>query len=144
MDIASLQATEGFNHQVGANCGQVWREGFGGVVGRDWQLTLKEDVAGVESGVDAHGGHAGDGFALRNRPLDGGCAAIFGKKRAVQVDITEGWKVEHPLRNEAAVADDDDGFGLECGELGAEFVVVLDLVGLYYWQRESNRGLLDG
>ena len=64
-------------------------EGFGGVVGRDWEFLLEEDVAGVESGVDAHGGDAGDGLAVGDGPLDGRGAAIFREQRGVQVDVAE-------------------------------------------------------
>jgi hypothetical protein len=89
-----------------------------------------QDVAGVETGVDAHGGDTRDGFSVRNRPLDGRGAAEFGEQRGVEVEVAEGRKIEHPLRNDAAVADNDDGVGLEGGELGAKFVVSLDAVGL--------------
>ena len=102
---------------------KAWGEGLGGVVGRDGEFLLEEDVAGIEAGVDAHGGDAGDGFTVRDRPLDGCGAAIFREQRGVQVDVAERREIEHPLRNDAAVADDDDGVGLEGGELGAEFVV---------------------
>ena len=82
----------------------------------------RKNVAGVEAGVDFHCRYPSDGFALRNRPLDRRSAAIFRQERSVQVDVAERRKIEHPLRNDAAVTDDDDGVGLERGELSAEIV----------------------
>ena len=98
--------------------------------GGDCEFLLQKDVAGIEAGVDAHRGDAGDGFAARDGPLNRRGTAVFRKQRGVQVDVAERREIEHPLRNDAAVADDDDGVGLECGELGAKFVVGLDAVRL--------------
>jgi len=39
-------------------------------------------------------------------------------------------QVEHPLRNDAAVGDDEDGVGRDSFKLGAQLGVVLKLVGL--------------
>ena len=39
--------------------------------------------------VDPHGGHAGDGFAAGNRPLNRRRAAIFRQQRCVQVEIAQ-------------------------------------------------------
>ena len=125
-----MQAAQSFDHEIGADRSQARGEGFGGVVGGDCKFLLEEDVAGVEAGIDAHGGDAGDGLTVGDGPLDGSGAAIFREQRGVQVDVAEWREIEHPLRNDAAVTDDDDGVGLEGGELGAEFVVSLDAVGL--------------
>ena len=38
---------------------ELWRERFGGVIRSDGEFLLQEDVAGIESGVDAHCGVAG-------------------------------------------------------------------------------------
>ncbi len=108
------------------------------------RFSLLEDVAGVEAGVDAHGGDAGDGFSVCDRPLDGRCAAVFREQRGVQVDVAERREIEHPLGNDAAVADDDDGVRLEGGELGAEIVVGLDAVGLGDGEIQFERGFFDG
>ena len=80
--------------------------------------------------VNFHRGDSGGGFAPGDRPLDGRGAAIFRQERGVQVDIAERGQIEHPLRNDAAVTDDDDGVRLELGELSAEAGVVLDAFGL--------------
>src|SRR5579872_1458964 len=58
---AGLQAAQSLDHEIGADGGEARGEGFGGVVGRDCELLLLEDVASVEAGVDAHGGDASDG-----------------------------------------------------------------------------------
>ena len=87
MDGSRLQATQGFNHEIGAGCGEFRGKGFGSVVGRDGEFLLQEDVAGIESGVDAHAGVAGDRFAIRDGPLDGCGAAVFREQRGVQVDV---------------------------------------------------------
>ena len=144
MNGAGLQAAQGFDHEIGADGGEARGEGFGGVVGGDGKFLLQEDVAGVEAGVDAHGGDAGDGFAVGDGPLNRRGAAIFREQRGVQVDVAERREIEHPLGNDAAVADDDDGVGLEGGELGAEFVVGLDAVGLGDGKVQFQGGLFDG
>src|SRR5258707_1636623 len=61
----------------------------------------------------------------------------------MQVDVTERRQVEHPLRNDAAVADDHNNVRLETGLVRAEFVVVLDLIGLRDRQSQLQRGLFD-
>ncbi len=48
----------------------------------------------------------------------------------MQVDVAEWGKIEHPWRNDAAVADDYDGVGIKGGELSAEFVVGFNALGL--------------
>src|ERR1700680_4137344 len=129
-NAAGLESTQGFDNQAGAAGGEARCQSFGGVVGRDGEVLLEEDVAGIESGVKTHGGDTGDGFAVGDRPLDGRGAAVFWEQRRVQVDVPERRKIEHPLRNDAAIADDDDGVGLERSELSAEFVVGFDAIGL--------------
>ena len=59
----------------------------------------------------------------------------------MQVDVAEGREVEHPLRDDAAIADDDDGVGFDGGELGTELIVRLDLVGLRDGKIQFLRGL---
>ncbi len=63
----------------------------------------------------------------------------------MQVDVAERRKIEHPLRDDAAVTNHDDGVGLEGGELSTEIVVVLDVLRLGDWQSQLqgavfNRG----
>jgi len=115
---------------VGAKRGEARGESFRSVVRRNGKLLPEEDVASVEAGINAHGGDSGDGFAVRNGPLDRRGAPVFRQQRGVQVDVADRREIEHPLRNDAAVANDDDGVWFQGGELGAEFLVSLDAVGL--------------
>jgi hypothetical protein len=78
---------------------------------------LQEDVACVQAGIQAHRGVAGDGFAVGDCPLNGSGAAVFGKKGGVQVDVAQAREVEHPLGDDAAVADYDDGIGVNARQL---------------------------
>ena len=71
--------------------------------------TLQQHVAGVEPLVDAHGGGAGDRLAVGHRPLDGSRAAVFGQQGGMQVEVAPSRQVQHPLGNDAAVGDHDDG-----------------------------------
>ena len=130
LNAAGLELSQSLDDEFGANDGQAWSQGFGGIIGRDGEFLLKQDVAGVEAGVDTHGGDPGDGFAVGDGPLDGRGTPIFREQRGVQIDVAEGRKLEHPLGNDAAVADDDDGVGLERAQLSAEFVIASNSVRL--------------
>src|ERR1700722_4509999 len=144
MDGADLQSAQGLDHEIGTNGGEARRNGFGGVIRCDGELLLHQDVSGVEAGINAHGGDTGDSFALCNRPLDRGGAAIFWQERSMQIDVAESGEIEHPLWNDAAVTDDDNGVGLERGELRMEFLVGFDAVGLDDWKTQLECWLLDG
>jgi hypothetical protein len=61
----------------------------------------------------------------------------------VQIDVAKRRKVKHPLRNDAAVTDHDDGVGLESGELRAEGVILLDGFRLCDGQAQLQRAPLD-
>ena len=62
----------------------------------------------------------------------------------MQVEVAETRKINHPLRNDSAITNDDDCVGLERCELSAQFFAVLDLVGLDDRQAELLRALLYG
>ena len=130
MNRASLQSAQGLDDQIRTYRGKAGSQSLGGIVGLDREFFLEQDVAGIEPGVDAHCGDAGDGLAVCDGPLDRSRTAIFRQQRGVEVDVAESREIEHPLRNDAAVADDDDSVGLESRELSAEFFVGLDAVGL--------------
>src|SRR5262245_15079237 len=62
----------------------------------------------------------------------------------MKINVAEGRQIEHPLRDNAAVADDDDGFGFKRGKLAAEFFVIFYLVGLRDRNFQAKRGLFYG
>ena len=61
----------------------------------------------------------------------------------MKVDVAQRRKIEHPLRNDPAVTDHDDGSGLEGRELSAESVVVLDAFRLGDRQPQMQSTQLD-
>src|SRR6266567_266760 len=142
MDGSRLQPMQGFDDKIGSDSGEARSEGLRRVVRRDGEFSLQEDIAGIESGVDSHRCDSSYGFAVRNSPLDRGRTAVFREQRCVQVDVAERRQIEHPLRNDAAVADNDDGVGLEGGELSAEVVIVFDALGLRDRKVQLQRRLL--
>lgn len=104
----------------------------------------KQCIAGVQAGVEEHGGDAGFGFAVGDGPLDGGGSAVFGEERAVDIDVAEARQVEHPLGDDAAVGDDDDGVGGYGFEAGAEVEIGFEALGLEDGEAEGEGELLDG
>src|SRR5437763_17208862 len=52
----------------------------------------------------------------------------------MRIDVAEWRQVNHPLRNYAAICDDDNRIGLQRIELRVKYCVVLDPV----WLRERN------
>ncbi len=69
----------------------------------------------------------------------GAAPRYFGSSEAVQVDVAERRQVDHPLRNDAAVADDNDRLRPDALELRTKFFVVLDLLRLDDGQVELQR-----
>ena len=61
----------------------------------------------------------------------------------MQIDIAKRREIEHPLRNDAAVADDDDRVWFDGGDLSPELIVGLDALGLRDGQVEFERRFLD-
>ena len=113
------------------------------VVRSDWNFLLQQDFAGVEAGIDAHAGHAGDRLARCNRPLEGRRTTVLRQKRRVQVDVAQRRQVNHPLGNDAPIAHDDDSVRLQLSELISELFIVPDFVGLKDWQGQIQRTFLD-
>ena len=74
----------------------------------DFRLVFQQHGPGVEACVDLHGGEAGAGLAIRDRPVDGRRAAIFRQQRAVQVDPAEARNRDKPGGDDLPVGDDDD------------------------------------
>src|SRR5438094_6803257 len=109
---------------------------------RNRYFPLQEDIASVQSRINAHRGHACDGFTGSNGPLNWRGTTIFRQKRRVQVDISQRRQVDHPLRNDASVPDYDDCVWFEIGKLRPKFLIVLDSIGLSNRQSEFARALL--
>src|SRR5208283_70165 len=61
----------------------------------------------------------------------------------MQVDVAEPGQIEHPLRNQASVADNHDPIWLEAAELRAEFVVGFDTLRLADRKAELQRRLFN-
>ena len=125
-----MQSAQRLDHQVRSDRCEFRRDRRGSGVGSYGEFLLEENIAGVEASIDAHGGHSRDGFTVRDGPLNWSGTAIFREQRGVEINVTQRREIEHPLRDDAAVADDDDGLRFDGGELAAEFVVGLDAVGL--------------
>ena len=108
-DGARRQAGERFHQQIRAHRGQACAEFDGVLVRPDLGLGLQEHVAGIEAGVDAHGGDAGARLAVEDGPLNGPRPAVLRQQRGVHVDDAERRQVDHGLRNDLAVADHHHG-----------------------------------
>ena len=106
--LPRLQSAQGFNHEVGADRSHSRRQSYGCVLRRDWDFFLQQNVSGIETGIDPHGGDAGHALAAGNGPLDRRRSAIFGQQRSMQVEISQPRQINHPLRNDAPVSDNDD------------------------------------
>ena len=61
----------------------------------------------------------------------------------MQVDVAERRQFDHPLRNNAAIADNDDHLRVERFQLAAKIGVVLDCVWLRDGKAQQGRGLFD-
>ena len=133
--LPALEPAQSFDHQIRADRRQLRSQRLGGIFRANRNFALHEDVAGVEPGIDLHGREPGVRFAIENGPVDGRRAAILGQQRAMHVDPAEPRKINHPLRNDAAIADDDDRVRANRRKLVAEFGVVLDGGGLQQRQR---------
>ncbi len=59
----------------------------------------------------------------------------------MQINVAEPWQINHPRRDDAAVADYDDRFWCNALQLRAEFLVVLDLLRLDDGKPKRERGL---
>ena len=73
----------------------------------------------------------------------GAAPRYFGKSEACRLMLPSFGEIEHPLGNDASVADHNDGVRLESSKLGAEIFVVLDLIWLRDRQAKFCRALFD-
>ena len=141
-NLPGLKSAQGLDHQIRADRRQLRAQRLGGIFLTNRNVTLHEYVTSIEPRVDAHGRNAGDGFAVGDRPLNGRCAAILWQQRRMQIQISEPGKINHPLRNDAAIADDNDRIRSNCHKLVAEFGIVFDGNGLYHGNAQAGGRIL--
>jgi hypothetical protein len=60
----------------------------------------------------------------------------------VHIEVAKRRQIDHPLWNDATIADHDDCVGLEANEPGTKFIVVLNALWLRDWQIKRESGLL--
>src|SRR5581483_5944224 len=86
-------------------------------LGADGSLLLQQHVTGIETGVDAHGGDAGDALAVRDGPLNGRGAAILRQQRRVHIDDAVLRQIDDRLRNDLPVAHYHHRVGVQLRQL---------------------------
>ena len=109
LERALLQALQSLHHQLGAGRRHARRQSHSGIFGRDGDFLLQQDVAGIQAFIQPHGGDAGHALAVGDGPLNGRGTAILRQQRAVQVQVAVARQIEHPLGNQAAIGNHDDG-----------------------------------
>ena len=107
-DFSRGEAAQSVCHQGRASFGETSGKFRRGFYWADFELTLQKDVAGVHTGVNAHGGEAGSRFSIDDGPVDGCGAAVFWEKGSVKIDPAVFWEGEQARRNDLAVGDDHD------------------------------------
>src|SRR5262249_24583691 len=140
---ALLHPTQGLQQQVGAQLGQARSQRDPGIRGQDGHFFLQQDITGIQALVEKHGGDAGDGFTPGDSPLNRRGAAILRQQRSMNVDVATRGKIEHPRRNQAPIAHDDDGLWLQLVQTLLELLVGFDFFRLNYRKSEFEGGLLD-
>ena len=73
------------------------------LVGIDRRLGGGNDIPGVQLLGHIHDGDAGDGVAVQDGPVDGGCATVFGQQRGMDVDGAKLGGRQNVLRQDAAI-----------------------------------------
>ena len=113
LEVAAGQAVHRVHEEAGADAGQPVAQRARIVVLVDGLLGAQQHRAGVHALVHSYGGDAGDGEALEQRALHGGCAAELRQQREVQVDRRDAREAEHRARQDLPVGHDgeDVGFG---------------------------------
>src|SRR2546425_7754497 len=139
---ATFEPMQCLDHQFCTYGSHAWSQSLSSIFWRNRYFPLQEDIASVQSSVDAYCGHAGDGFAGSNGPLNQRGTTILRQKRGVQVDVPQWRQLHHPLRDDASVPDYDDCVWLESGKLCLKFVIVFDSLRLNNGQSEFARALL--
>ena len=93
-----------------------------GLLRADGDFLATQHVAGVQTFVHLHDGHAGFGITVQHRPLHWSTAAVLRQQRDVQVDAAVLRQFQHRLGQDAAVSHHHDQFrgkGTDVGILAA-------------------------
>ena len=94
--------------QFGPQCGQAIVERGGIVAITNGSGAIGQHGSGIQAGVHLHDRDASFGFALEQSPLNGRGAAIFRKKRGVDIKTAEARQVENCSRQNLTVGGDND------------------------------------
>ena len=70
----------------------------GSLLRADGRFPLQQNIAGVDARIGEHGGHAGDGLALPDRPLDGRRSPMPGQQGSMHVHRADLRHIQHFLR----------------------------------------------
>ena len=82
-----------------------------GLIGADRARALQHDVAGIESGIHEHDGHAAPAHAVAQLRLQRRRAAIERQQARMHVERAEAWQVEHRLRHDLSVRSERKDVG---------------------------------
>src|SRR5579885_2548592 len=143
-DGSRFKPLKRFGHQVCAHGSKQRGDIFTCLVRSNRQLPLQQNIARVQSLINAHCRCAGHWLAVGDRPLNRRRTAIFWQQRSVQIQVAVLRQVKHPLWNDASIGNYDDGFRLNGLQLPLQFSICPDLFRLYDWKSGLNRSLLDG
>ena len=102
------QVVHRLHQRVSTQQSQTSRQGLGILVWINGSLCNADDIARVQLGGHIHDGHAGDLFAVENRPVDRGRAAVFGQDGGMHIDRAVGRRVQNILRQNAAIGSHHD------------------------------------
>ena len=106
-----IQSDERFGQKFRARLRKAVEQLAGSLACADRRLAGQQHIAGVQSLRHQHGGNAGFLIACDDRPLNRRRAAPARQERAVDVDAAARRNVEHGLRQQLAVGNDDDDLG---------------------------------
>ena len=122
LEGAGFQGGHRLTEDAGTYGGDPVEQLAAGLLRADGDLLATQHVAGVQTFVHLHDGHAGLGITVQHRPLHRSTAAVLRQQRDVQVDATVLRQFQHRLGQDAAVSHHHDQFrgkGTDVGILAA-------------------------
>ena len=69
---------------------------------------------------------------MDHRPLDGCSSPIFGQQRAMHIDTTQTWGIQHSLGQDLAIGHHYNHIGIPTADLLLDFLCA-QCGGLIYW-----------